>query len=227
MNEIDGDFFDAFSELQLAPDAEPELVKAAFKALAKKYHPDRFTDPQEKAIAEAKMARLNEAQRQIQNGTYRRQARKTAPPKETKETPSKTPSGQPAKTEPSPTVSKTPKKPIPLAPFLGAALFFLALLVIPPWFSDSNLKRAQQLEAKGQLFDALHELNQAILQSPHKREYYRHRARIWDKLGEPEKAKIDRQNFDSGQRGLQAPKEVLKADQVPSTVDENSEDHVP
>lgn len=44
--------------LQVSPKAEPEVIQAAFKALAKKYHPDHHPD---KALAQLKMVRINEA----------------------------------------------------------------------------------------------------------------------------------------------------------------------
>jgi hypothetical protein len=48
---------DYYETLQVVPDAEPEVVAAAYRALAKKYHPDRSDAPD----AMAKMARLNVA----------------------------------------------------------------------------------------------------------------------------------------------------------------------
>ena len=49
--------FDAYAVLQVLPTCEPEVVHAAFRALAMKYHPDR--DPSRRA--ERKMADLNRA----------------------------------------------------------------------------------------------------------------------------------------------------------------------
>ena len=37
--------FDPYAVLQVLPSAEPEVVNAAFKALALKYHPDHDADP--------------------------------------------------------------------------------------------------------------------------------------------------------------------------------------
>lgn len=50
---------DFYAELGVAPQAEPDVIRAAYRALAKRYHPDR----QEGAglAAAAKMARLNGA----------------------------------------------------------------------------------------------------------------------------------------------------------------------
>ncbi|PUE42882.1 J domain-containing protein [Limnohabitans sp. Bal53] len=50
---------DLYAELGVAPEAEPDVIRAAYRALAKRYHPDR----QEGAgwAAAAKMARLNGA----------------------------------------------------------------------------------------------------------------------------------------------------------------------
>ena len=49
--------FDPYGVLQVVPSCEPEVVHAAFRALALKYHPDR--DPSRRA--ERKMAELNRA----------------------------------------------------------------------------------------------------------------------------------------------------------------------
>ncbi len=46
-----------FETLQVSPDAEPEVIAAAYRALAKKYHPDRSTAPD----AIVRMARINVA----------------------------------------------------------------------------------------------------------------------------------------------------------------------
>jgi curved DNA-binding protein CbpA len=49
--------FDAYAVLQVVPTAEPEVIHAAFRALALKYHPDR--DPSRRA--ERRMGDLNRA----------------------------------------------------------------------------------------------------------------------------------------------------------------------
>lgn len=46
-----------YETLQIRPTAEPEVIDAAYRALAKKYHPDRSSAPD----AEARMARINAA----------------------------------------------------------------------------------------------------------------------------------------------------------------------
>jgi curved DNA-binding protein CbpA len=48
---------DLYSELGVTPQAEPEVIRAAYRALALRYHPDR----QAGAMASAKMARINHA----------------------------------------------------------------------------------------------------------------------------------------------------------------------
>jgi DnaJ domain/TPR repeat/WD domain, G-beta repeat len=45
--------------LEIAPGATPQAVKQAYRLLARKWHPDRFTDTEEKAIAEAKFKQIN------------------------------------------------------------------------------------------------------------------------------------------------------------------------
>lgn len=222
--------FDPYAELQLSPEAEPELIKAAFKALAKKYHPDRYSDPVDKARAERKMIRINEAQNLLQSGRYRPPEPRS--PKASSPIEPKAAAAPPAP----PPHSKDPrksqaKKAIPKVPFLGLALLALALLALPSIFSGNHLEQALELEKKGQLQDSLVYLNKAISHSPHDRELYHHRARLWQKLGEPEKAAIDLKNAQIPT--LQAPETPVMEEpnptphQVSAPSDENSASHVP
>ena len=50
---------DLYAELGVTPQAEPEVIRAAFRALAQRYHPDRQAGPS--ALWADKMARLNQA----------------------------------------------------------------------------------------------------------------------------------------------------------------------
>ena len=53
--------------LKIALDAPPEVVRAAYRALAQKYHPDRNSDPD----ANAMMALVNEAHRVLSDSALR------------------------------------------------------------------------------------------------------------------------------------------------------------
>lgn len=50
---------DFYAELGVAPQAEPDVIRAAYRALAKRYHPDRPEGLGQAAAA--KMARINRA----------------------------------------------------------------------------------------------------------------------------------------------------------------------
>ncbi|HID28977.1 MAG TPA: hypothetical protein EYP19_03115, partial [Desulfobacterales bacterium] len=52
-----------YDVLQVPYDAGPQQIKAAYKGLAQKYHPDRFadTDPVIQELAKGKMAEINGA----------------------------------------------------------------------------------------------------------------------------------------------------------------------
>jgi curved DNA-binding protein CbpA len=58
-------FGDPYKVLQIDPDAEPEVVRAAYRALALKYHPDVATGSQDR------MAALNQAWGILRNATAR------------------------------------------------------------------------------------------------------------------------------------------------------------
>jgi preprotein translocase subunit Sec63 len=51
----------AYQTLGLKFDASQEQVKQAYRQLAKTWHPDRFTDPQQKREAEEKIKKINQA----------------------------------------------------------------------------------------------------------------------------------------------------------------------
>lgn len=50
---------DLYAELGVTPQAEPEVIRAAFRALAQRYHPDRQMGAS--ALWAAKMVRINQA----------------------------------------------------------------------------------------------------------------------------------------------------------------------
>ncbi|MBQ9375239.1 MAG: J domain-containing protein [Ruminococcus sp.] len=58
---------DPYKVLGVSPNATEEEVKAAYKELVKKYHPDQFEDSPLKAEAEEKMSEINNAYDEIIN----------------------------------------------------------------------------------------------------------------------------------------------------------------
>ena len=67
---------DPYEVLGVARGASDDEIKKAYRALAKKYHPDNFTDEGQRARAEEKMKEINAAYERIQRGdtsggTYR------------------------------------------------------------------------------------------------------------------------------------------------------------
>lgn len=193
--------FDPYRELGLSPEAaaEPELVRAAFKALAKKYHPDGYPDPAGKARAEEKMRKLNEAQQLILSGEYR-------PTVATAEslTVVTPPSPPPSAPRPRPV---SPPRRVPLTPLVVAAAVLLACLALPQMLGRDHLKEAAALEQKGRLPQALEEADQAVIDDPRDGQAYLVRARIWQKMGEPERAQRDLANA----RGLVSEGELEEA----------------
>lgn len=59
---------DPYEVLGVSRDATPEEIKKAYRALAKKYHPDNYTDPVQRSRAEEKMKEINSAYERIQKG---------------------------------------------------------------------------------------------------------------------------------------------------------------
>ncbi len=52
---------DYYAILEITPSASPEEIKEQYHLLIQAWHPDRFTNPKQKAAAEAKAKQINEA----------------------------------------------------------------------------------------------------------------------------------------------------------------------
>ncbi len=59
---------DPYKVLGVDRNASEEEIKKAYRALAKRYHPDRHADPVAKELAEEKMAEINRAYEMIESG---------------------------------------------------------------------------------------------------------------------------------------------------------------
>lgn len=59
---------DPYKVLGVSPGASQEEIKAAYRALVKKHHPDRFTDEAEKARATERIKEINEAYDMLTRG---------------------------------------------------------------------------------------------------------------------------------------------------------------
>lgn len=184
--------FDPYRELGLSPEAaaEPELVRAAFKALAKKYHPDRHADAEGKARAEEKMRRLNEAQQLILSGSY-------SPPSPVSLVATPPPAEPPPPVAPPRRAvhpSKSPPRSMSMGPVLVAVVILVASVMAPLLLKRDHLAEALDLEKKGQWQQALEKANQAVADDPRDGQPYLLRARVWLKLGKPDRARTDLAN---------------------------------
>ena len=60
------EYKDPYSVLGVHPDAADEEIKDAYRKLARKYHPDKYSDADLKKLAEEKMKTINAAYEEIQ-----------------------------------------------------------------------------------------------------------------------------------------------------------------
>lgn len=58
---------DPYKVLGVSPNATDDEIKKAYRELARKYHPDNYTDTNLAELAEEKMKEVNEAYDQIQS----------------------------------------------------------------------------------------------------------------------------------------------------------------
>lgn len=61
-------YTDPYRVLGLHPGATQEQIKEAYHELAKKYHPDNYTDPNARELAEEKMVEINGAYDELTQG---------------------------------------------------------------------------------------------------------------------------------------------------------------
>lgn len=129
--------------LKVAPDAPPEVVRAAYKALAQKFHPDRNADPNSTVM----MALLNDAYRVLSDPELRLEydrwleleRREQRAPEEPKST---------ARRADRPTRTAAPAADPPDPEVVGQTIDLEAIW--KAWFGrSSQTQRPSQEEAKG------------------------------------------------------------------------------
>lgn len=110
---------DYYKILQVSPDAAPEVIQMAYKALAKKYHPD--LNPDRPDEAQEKMKELNEAfetlsdpeKRAKYNSSYHSAKQETPPPHEQQKNNPSTSTSEEPKPHTAPMESEPHKKETP------------------------------------------------------------------------------------------------------------------
>ena len=128
---------DPYQILQVAHHAEPEVIEAAYRRLALKYHPDQNTS----ASATAHMQDINWAYQTLKDpaerASYDRGARPQAPPKPKPPPPKpKPPPAQPKPKHPPLKTSKTPPRYTPKPTggrFLASVLIVFVVIYLVLW----------------------------------------------------------------------------------------------
>ena len=131
---------DYYRVLELPLDATPEDIRFRYRQLARVYHPDRYSDPDDKEFVEAMMKRINEA--------YNVLSRSPQPPQP-----------QPTIPTPPPTIYRTVKgTPLGLTIMLVGLAFLLGALTVQLFnfapFSNalgSNIRTSSSISAVAQV----------------------------------------------------------------------------
>ncbi|MBE9033117.1 J domain-containing protein, partial [filamentous cyanobacterium LEGE 11480] len=101
--------FDRYYEvLEIAPGAPVAAVKQAYRTLARRWHPDRFTSLEDKAIAEAKFKQINLAYEQLKDYV--------PPVRPPRSSPSRSPQSKSSGRSPQPTTPPSAAAPPPRSP---------------------------------------------------------------------------------------------------------------
>lgn len=81
-----------------------------------------------------------------------------------------------------------------MGPVLVAVVILVASVMAPLLLKRDHLAEALDLEKKGQWQQALEKANQAVADDPRDGQPYLLRARVWLKLGKPDRARTDLAN---------------------------------
>lgn len=166
---------DYYEVLQVAPDAEPEVISFAYKALAKKYHPDH-SGPD----GQAKMALINEAYEVLRDPARRQaynQGRSTAP------APTPVLAGEaPA--------AATTRRPIGLA-WLALPALLLAYFLATRGVATIYLHRADARFERGEYQAAIAAYTVSLSQQARQPQAYFRRGRSFYELGRNGEAVVD------------------------------------
>lgn len=188
---------DYYSILQVSPKAEPEVIKLAYKALAKKYHPDRCAEPDR----EERMQRINEAYEVLgdpsRRADYDRSRSSSSPPKP--EPPRPEPVAPPVRPasppSPAPPMPGTEKASARLAQLLlGSVLLLVGYFGFQALWGLHSQNLAQQKFEQGDYQGCVELVNQSIRSGSRDSANFLLRARCFNLMEQPEQALIDLDN---------------------------------
>ncbi len=181
---------DYYSILQVSPEAEPEVIKLAYKALAKKYHPDKCSMPDR----EERMQRINEAYEVLGDPLRRANYDRSRPSPEPAEVPSLKPDKVPPASVSTPAADPEKARMRLGQLFLGSILLVAICFGLQSLWGYHGRQQAAESYEAGRFEECVRLVSRSIDGGSRDASNFLLRARCFNRLEQPEQALVDLDN---------------------------------